>query len=287
VAEGSEGFVEVADRVWVARYPWLDVNVSAVAGGAGLLVLDTQASAALARELVVDLRRVTSLPVLWAVNSHVHWDHTFGNGVLRTEGAQLVCHESAAADLPAHAAEVKARAAQEEDPPWREVAATEVVVPERTFSSAIALDLGDRQVELVHPGRGHTGGDLVVRVPDADVVLAGDLVEQTDTGNVPAFGTDCYPMEWPLTLDVVLGLTSSQSVVVPGHGSVVDRAFVEQQRNGVGVVAETIRDLSTRGVAVDDALGAAEWPYPPGALANAVRRGYEQLPRSQKRLPLV
>ena len=171
-------------------------------------------------------------------------------------------------------------------PRWAEVAATEVVVPERTFSSAISLDLGDRFVELVHPGRGHTAGDLVVRVPDADVVLAGDLVEQTDTGNVPAFGDDCYPMEWPLTLDVVLGLTTAQSVVVPGHGAVVDREFVEEQRNEIGIVAETIRDLATRGVPVDDALAAAEWPYPREALGNAVRRAYEQLPRSQKRLPL-
>ncbi len=112
-------------------------------------------------------------------------------------------------------------------------------------------------------------------------------MEQTDTGNVPAFGTDCYPMEWPLTLDVVLGLTTAQSVVVPGHGAVVDRDFVEEQRNSIGIVAETIRDLATRGVPVDDALGTAEWPYPPEALANAVRRGYEHLPRSQKRLPLV
>jgi hypothetical protein len=48
------GFNEAADRVWVARYPWLDVNVSVVAGGAGLLVLDTQASTALAREVVAD-----------------------------------------------------------------------------------------------------------------------------------------------------------------------------------------------------------------------------------------
>ena len=83
------GFNEVADRVWVARYPWLDVNVSVVAGEAGLLVLDTQASAALAREVVADLRRVSSLPVLLAVNSHEHWDHTFGNGVLQAEGAEL------------------------------------------------------------------------------------------------------------------------------------------------------------------------------------------------------
>ena len=62
-------------------------------------------------------------------------------------------------------------------PPWRPPRSS---CPERTFSSAIALDLGDRYVELVHPGRGHTAGDLVVRVPDADVVLAGDLVEQAE-----------------------------------------------------------------------------------------------------------
>jgi glyoxylase-like metal-dependent hydrolase (beta-lactamase superfamily II) len=277
----------VADRIWVARYPWLDVNVSVVAGDGGLLVLDTQASAALAREVVADLRRVSGLPVLWAVNSHEHWDHTFGNGVLQAEGAELVCHERAAETLPEHAADVRAAAAEEDDSRWAEVAATEIVVPQRTFSSAISLDLGDRQVELVHPGRGHTGGDLVVRVPDADVVLAGDLVEQTDQGNVPAFGTDSYPMEWPLTLDVVLGLATARTVVVPGHGAVVDRDFVEVQRNDIGIVAETIRDLATRGVPVDDALAAAEWPYPREHLTNAVRRGYEHLPRSQKRLPLV
>ena len=288
--ESAEGFVEVADRVWVARYPWLDVNVSVVAGDAGLMVLDTQASAELARMLVSDLRRVSAQPVLWAVNSHEHWDHTFGNGVLRDEGAELLCHESAAETLPLHGAEVRAAAAQEDDPRYAAVAATEVVVPEHTFSSAISLDLGDRLVELVHPGRGHTSGDLVVRVPDADVVLAGDLVEQSGGGpdtSVPAFGEDCYPMEWPLTLDVVLSLSTTSTVVVPGHGALVDRDFVEEQRNSIGIVAETIRDLATRGVPVEDALAGADWPYPSARLALAVRRGYEHLPRSQKRLPLV
>jgi glyoxylase-like metal-dependent hydrolase (beta-lactamase superfamily II) len=283
------GFIEVADRLWVARYPWFDVNVSVVAGGAGLLVLDTQASTVLARELIADLRRVSSLPLLWAVNSHAHFDHAFGNAVLRDAGAELLCHEAAAEILPVSGPAVQAEAAREQDPRWADVAASELVVPERTFSSAVALDLGDRMVELVHPGRGHTAGDLVVRVPDADVVLAGDLVEESpDRGTVmPGFGDDCYPMEWPLTLDVVLGLTTAASVVVPGHGAVVDRDFVEHQRNEIGIVAETIRDLASRGVPVDEALAAAEWPYPREALADAVRRGYEQLPRSQKRLPLV
>jgi glyoxylase-like metal-dependent hydrolase (beta-lactamase superfamily II) len=124
VPQGSSQFNEVADRVWVARYPWLDVNVSVVAGDAGLLVLDTQASAELARGVVADLRRVSSLPVLWAVNSHEHWDHTFGNGVLQAEGAELICHESAAETLPEHAAQVRAAAAEEEDPRYAAVAAT-------------------------------------------------------------------------------------------------------------------------------------------------------------------
>ena len=76
-------------------------------------------------------------------------------------------------------------AAEPDDPHARRGLATEVVRPDHTFSSARVLDLGDRAVELVHPGRGHTGGDLVVRVPDADVVLAGDLVEESAPARVP------------------------------------------------------------------------------------------------------
>ena len=63
--------------------------------------------------------------------------------------------------------------------------------------------------------------------------------------------------------------------------------LLEQQRNDIGIVAETIRDLAGRGVPADDALATAEWPFPREELADAVRRGYEQLPRSQKRLPLI
>ena len=281
-------FIEVADRVWMARYEWFDVNVSVVAGDDGLLVLDTNATPELARGVLSDLRRLTGRPIRWAVNSHVHFDHTFGNGVFAAEGAELICHESAADELPAHAADVRQRAAADDDPRAAALLDVEPVVPERTFSSVISLDLGDRLVELVHPGRGHTSGDLVVRVPDADVVLAGDLVEQsTDREAVPGFGDDCYPMEWPLTLDVVLGLTTTSSVIVPGHGTPVDREFMEDQRNAIGVVAETIRDLAIRGVPVGQALDAGTWPYPKPHLAAAVRRGYEHLPRSQQRLPLV
>ena len=156
--------------------------------------------------------------------------------------------------------------------------------PTHTFSSAVQLDLGDRAVELIHPGRGHTAGDLVVRVPDADVLLGGDLVEESDP---PFIGDDSWPLEWPMTLDLVLGLMTDATVVVPGHGQVVDKEFVQDQRTELGVIAETIRDLASRGVPQSEALAAGEWPWEPELLESAVRLGYEHLPRSQKRLPLI
>jgi glyoxylase-like metal-dependent hydrolase (beta-lactamase superfamily II) len=285
------GFTEVADRVWVARYEWFDVNVTLVGGGRGLLVVDTHASAAAARAVVEDIRRLGAGEVVAVANTHEHFDHTFGNGELRSAYGDLPihAHETAAERTVAAGERIKARYDDEPDDPHREeLQVTEIIPADTTFSSAVALDLGERMVELVHPGRGHTAGDLVVRVPDADVLLAGDLVEESALRHgVPGFGEDCYPFDWPLSLDVVLALTTPASVVVPGHGAPVDRDYVEEQRNAIGVVAETIRDLAGRGVPLDQALEVGEWPYPREELAAAVRRGYEQLPRSHKRLPLV
>lgn len=285
------GFTEVADRVWVARYEWYDVNVTLVGGDRGLLVVDTHASGRAAREVIDDVRRLGAGEVVAVANTHEHFDHTFGNAEFRAAygPVPIHAHETAVERTVPAGERIKARYEDQPDDPHRdEVRATEILPADHPFSSVVAVDLGGRLVELVHPGRGHTGGDLVVRVPDADVLLAGDLVEESTLRNgVPGFGDDCFPLDWPLTLDLVLGLTTSRSVVVPGHGAPVDRDFVEEQRSAIGVVAETIRDLAGRGVPLDQALAAAEWPYPREELADAVRRGYEQLPRSQRRLPLV
>lgn len=295
--QGRSRFTEIADRVWVARHEWFDVNVSVIGGERGLVVVDTHASAAAAREVVEDvraLRRLTGAgPVVGLVNTHEHFDHTFGNGTLLAEfgSVPVIAHEDAAANTVPAGERIKAAYATPEgaqDPHAAEVIATEIVAADQTFSSTRVIDLGDRVVELVHPGRGHTSGDLVARVGDADVLLAGDLVEESTLRHgVPGFGEDCHPLEWPLSLDLVLNLVGPDTVVVPGHGAPIGRDFVQEQRASIGVVAETIRDLAGRGVPVDQALEAAEWPYPREELAHAVRRGYEQLPRSQKRLPLI
>jgi glyoxylase-like metal-dependent hydrolase (beta-lactamase superfamily II) len=235
--------------------------------------------------VVEQARALGAGEVVAVVTTHAHHDHVLGTATLREaygDALPVHAHETCVEELAAWAADRPAYDGEEPVP--GEVDASPVVLPDHPFSSVAVVDLGDRALELVHPGRGHTAGDLVVRVPDADVVLAGDLVEQSGP---PAYGADSFPMEWPLALDVTLQLCTSGTVVVPGHGAPVDREFVMDQRADIGVVAETIRDLAGRGVPLAQALSVGDWPIDPAHLARAVERGYEHLPRSQKRLPLL
>ncbi|EON24361.1 MULTISPECIES: MBL fold metallo-hydrolase [Nocardioides] len=281
----TDGIItEVAPRAWVAHYDWMAVNITLIGGDDGLVMVDTHGSEKQARVVADDVRRLGAGPITALVNTHDHWDHWYGNDVLLTEYG----------DLPVHATDFaldRMVATQGRHDPHLadnsradEILATTLRPATRGFSSVVALDLGDRVIELIHPGRGHTAGDLVVRVPDADVIVGGDLVEESDK---PFIGDDSFPLEWPLTLDLVMGLMTDATVVVPGHGKVIDRDYVQDQRVELGIIAETIRDLASRGVPVSQALEQGEWPWDPALLASAVRLGYEHLPRAQKRLPLV
>jgi glyoxylase-like metal-dependent hydrolase (beta-lactamase superfamily II) len=280
-------FVEVADRVWVARYEWADANVTAIGSERGLVVVDTHGSTAAGRTVLADLRRLGAGAVTAVVNTHWHWDHSFGNAAFREQDPALPihAHEDAALMVAEQGEYMKKRFAESDDPHREEVAATEVVVPDHTFSSTRSLDLGDRLVELVFPGRGHTDGDLVVVVPDAGVVLGGDLIEESAR---PWIGLDSWPLEWHASLDVVLSLVVPETSVVPGHGVPVDRAFVETQRDDLAVIGETVRRLAADGVPLEAAVAEGDWPWEADdRIANACRRGYEQLPPGVRSLPLA
>jgi glyoxylase-like metal-dependent hydrolase (beta-lactamase superfamily II) len=281
----GKGFVEVGDGCYVARYAAWDVSVGLVVGSSGAAVIDTRASAVQGREVLDDVRRLApDSAVRWVVNTHVHFDHTFGN--VSIAEASVHAHENAARGLVAHAADIKRRveADREPDPEYPEITAavlddllaTQPRVPDAVFSSVQTIDLGDRLIELMHPGRGHTDGDIVARVPDADVVYAGDLLEESAP---PSFGSDSFPLDWAGSLDLVVGLLTDRSVVVPGHGTPVDKDFVQAQRSDVADVSTLIRSLFAAGVRADEALaaGGSNWPYPAGHLEVAVRRAYAQL----------
>lgn len=275
------GFVEIADRCWVARHEVADVNVGVVAGSRGLVVVDTHSSALTARPVIEHVRALGAGEVVAVVNTHAHWDHVLGNGTFVEEydAPPVVAHEDAAAAVREHGRTMVEALSDRLD-----MTGTTPVVPDQTFSSAKVIDLGDRIVEVVHLGRGHTAGDAVVRVADADVTYTGDLVEES---GVPGFGDDCFPLEWPETLDLMIGMLGGDSLVVPGHGLPVDKDFVMHQRASIGAVAEGIRDLAGRGVAAKDMAEETSWPYPAEELEHAFLRGLAQLPRSAKTLPLL
>ena len=184
-------WTEVADRCWVRRYEPYDVSCGVVAGADGLLVVDTRCSLDEGRELVADIRTLSPLPVRVVVNTHAHFDHVLGNGAFREAypDVLLVGHETVPDGVREEAA----------------LKGMEPVPPDTLLASVWTGDLGDRYVEAVHPGRGHSAGDVVVRVPDADVVYAGDIVE--DAGP-PSYGTDCWPLEWPQQLEFLATLLS-------------------------------------------------------------------------------
>lgn len=255
-------WTEVADGVLVRRYdPW-DVSVCVVRGGDGLLVVDTRASPREADELRRDLATL-GRPVRRVVNTHAHFDHTFGNQ--RFAGLPIVGHER----LPEHL-----------DRYERAMATDDVTVtpPTELVGDEHVLDAGGRAVGLRHLGRGHTDHDLLLHVEDAGVWLVGDVVEESGP---PMYGSGCHPLEWPATVGALLAALGSGDVVVPGHGNPVDRAFVVRQQVELAGTAGLIRELHAAGVPEAEAVAAGgdRWPFPADGMGPAVAAGYATLAR--------
>jgi glyoxylase-like metal-dependent hydrolase (beta-lactamase superfamily II) len=260
-------WMEVGDRVFARRYRFLDQQIGAVLGDDGVLLVDTRSSHRQADELRRDLRRLTPLPVRLVVNTHLHWDHCFGNHPFRP--VEIWGHARCAEGLRRTGELQRAETADERPEIADELAEVVIDPPDRTFTESAVIDAGGRRVELRFLGRGHTDNDIVVLVPDARVVFAGDLLEN---GAPPWFG-DGYPLDWPATAEALLGLVDGS--VVPGHGAVGGRDFVVDQ-----VAAfRAISDLGRRVHAGELSLGGAAVlaPFGPDPAREALERTLAQL----------
>ena len=267
-----EQWREVGPGVLVRRSRVLDLNVTVALGRERALVVDTHAHAGYAAALLAAVREITPLPLVVA-NTHAHFDHTFGNAAFAAEQADLEIWAQAGcrselARRGKRQREVAAGWFRDAglDDDARAVLAAEILPPNRTFADGAELDLGGRIVVLHHPGRAHTDHDTVVDVPDAGVSVVGDLVEE---GAPPSF-EDAYPLDWAITLTALL--PRLHPVVVPGHGDVVDPAFVAAQRDNLDVVAEAVRALPSRTDETDLLRAAAGLPVGRRAGLDALRR---------------
>lgn len=225
---------EVGAGIYLATAEPESVNIGLVVGAESALLVDTGSSPAQGRTIRESLSSVTDCPLAAVVVTHWHHDHSFGLAAFA--GIPTIGHETVPARLGS--AEAVAEAAR------LGVQTTELAAPGRVIVVATAVDLGERRVEIAHLGRGHTDGDLVVVVPDADLLFAGDLIE---SAGPPSFGPDSVPAEWAGTLDGLIGLMTEDTRAVPGHGEPVGREFVFEQRGRIAAhAAELVAEQAAK-----------------------------------------
>jgi glyoxylase-like metal-dependent hydrolase (beta-lactamase superfamily II) len=266
----GDGWVEIGDRVFVRRYAFYDQNIGVVLGDGEALVIDTRSTYPQAREIRTDLLDLTSFPVTVVVDTHGHFDHAFGNAVFRP--ATIWGHDRCVTFMERTGEARKPEIARGEPDLAADLAEVVVDPPDRTFADSAIVEVGGRTVELAYLGRGHTDHDIVISVPGADVLFAGDLLEQ---GNVPFFG-DGYPLDWEATSAAIVPLVSG--VVVPGHGEHAGREFAASQAASFAALTALAMDVHTGELSLDEALAAHPFPeFPPGHAASAFKRALTQL----------
>ncbi|MFF0224489.1 MBL fold metallo-hydrolase [Streptomyces sp. NPDC004629] len=225
------GWERVAPGVGRCRLPGWDCTAGLVLGASAALVVDAGSSLAEGARLRARAERIAGRGVTHLALTHPHFDHVFGAAAFA--GAEVyaavgmdavfarerdgLCRDGVRHGLDARLAAEAARALASPGHPVR---------GERT------LDLGGgRRVLLADVGPGHTAHDLAVLVPgDPAVVFCGDLVEESGE---PQAGPDAVPSRWPAAVDRLLALGGPDALYVPGHGAVVDAAFVRGQRDAL------------------------------------------------------
>ncbi len=264
---GAMAWVEIGDRVFTWRYEFFDQEIGLILGGRDVVVIDTRSTPVQASEVVDAVRELTHDPVSIVIDTHWHWDHTFGNSVFRP--ATIWGHARVPDRLRADGPATIEKAAGWVPDIADDLRRVTIDPPDRTFDDEATVEAGDRELRLRYLGRGHTNTDIVIEVRGADALFVGDLLED---GATPSF-TDGYPMEWPETVERLLSLATG--AVVPGHGAVGDRAFVETQLAEFRANAALARRVHAGELDIDAAVAAS--PYPGDAARAPLVRALEQL----------
>ncbi|RKU33861.1 hypothetical protein C6499_00645 [Candidatus Poribacteria bacterium] len=212
--------VKVTERVYLFRNI---VNSSIIIGDNGIAVIDTQVNQMMARRLYNAIRTITDKPILYAINTHYHWDHTNGNVIFRQAGATVVAREMTKDFMvnraPRQETFLRSRGFTLGDPPF---------LPQQTFTHETELDLGNQPLHLVHLGKAETDDATAIRVPAEDCIVSGDTVM---TGSFPIFGQPVMNEglmanhDWINTIKELRNYTPKY--VLPGHGPLAQDAEID------------------------------------------------------------
>ena len=247
-------FKEVAPGVHFVTYTvpnFFNSNSLVIVNENDVVVVDSHITPATGRQLIADIGGVTDKPISVVVNTHFHFDHAHGNQVF--EGAKIIGHEFTRMKMageplaePTFAGYrgsiaggiegLRQQVAAAEDAAQKQTLETQLAAleahmatveetapkaPDITLNERITLYRGEREIQLLFFGRAHTGGDIVVYLPNERLVFTGDLML-----NGPSFLGDGHVDEWPATLENLKILDFD--LILPGHGpSFTDRGRID------------------------------------------------------------
>ncbi len=270
--------VKVADGVYAAVAKPGGIasgNAGFIAGDDGVVVVDTFFTPAAAEALIAEIAKVTPQRVRFAINTHYHLDHTGGNQVFVERGVPIVAHDNVIewqttknkkflpapeeltkrrddaakqlADTPADQADKRSQVERQ----IRRIDAMQKIQltnPTLTFSSGMMhLHAGKRDVQLFTlPG--HTGGDVLAYVPDANVVFSGDMGWSKTLPNL----VDATVVDWIASLDKLLSQYPTAKFV-PGHGQVATAAEIKEFRDYLDNLRTRVQKAIADGLTVDQA----------------------------------
>jgi glyoxylase-like metal-dependent hydrolase (beta-lactamase superfamily II) len=199
-----------------------DPNSGVIVGDDGCIVVDAQATPAMARDVVARVARVTDKPIKYVALSHYHAVRVLGasaydaQGIVASDETYRLIQERGQQDWDSEYGRFPRLFRDAESIPG-------LTWPTLTFDTAMTVFLGKRRVDIMAIGAGHTSGDIVAWVPDAQVMFSGDLVEYHSA----CYCGDAHLREWPQTLDTIREF--DPRALVPGRGdALVGKATVRE-----------------------------------------------------------
>jgi cyclase len=274
----ERSFVKLAEGVYTIRHPdapdtFPQGNTTVIIGEREVLVVDSCYLPSAAREDIAQIRQWTTKPVRYLVNTHWHYDHTMGNGTYweAFPGLAIIAHRETARQsanynpgwferFPRRADVMRKILSEGKDnngkiltdaekkeyedaikglnPVQAEFKTLTDKTPNLTFDSELTINLGSREVQIKHPGRGNTAGDAIVYLPQEKILIAGDLIVHP----VPyMFGG--YPSEFVKTLQNLSRMDFQ--TIVPGHGTTLRGAEARDYINSlVGFTSAVIAEVN-------------------------------------------
>lgn len=232
LTEQKPRLVELAKDVY-GYVSDFDPNCGFVVGEKYVVAIDTRATPQLAREMIAAVRTVTDKPIRFVVLTHYHAVRVMGASafddaqIITSKGTYDWIEERGDADFESETRRFPRLFRGGDEIPG-------LTRPDIVFEGEMIMRLGNRNLHLIHLGRGHSNGDAVCWLPDCGVLFSGDLVEN----RCGVYAGDGYVSDWIKTLERLQELPAT--VMVPGRG-----AALLSRENVLGAI------LATKGFLTD------------------------------------